>query len=529
MLRCLLFAAIFGSAAVSYGHFIFVVPEKDGESARVVFSEGLEPDENVDMATISGTKLQARNRAGESAVLPWKAEEHAYRIDLDANETLVVYGTCECGVMSRGGSKPFLLVYHPKTVVAGTFDGKNGLGKDVPVEIIPQGKSGALSFKLIAEGKPVPDAELTVIDPEGKQTQVKTNSEGQSPTFSATGRYGVWARYFVASSGTRDGKAYEEVRHYPTLVVDVADGSNGAAVRKFAELPEATSSFGAVVCDGWLYVYGGHTAQTHAYSTEAVSGRFHRLKLADGKTWEELSGGPGLQGMNLATHGGKIYRVGGMQPRNKPKEKEDVYSLADCSVFDPATKAWSSLEPLPLPRSSHDVAVVGDRLYVIGGWNMRGSDGNDWLTNMQVLDLAKPKSAWKSIEQPFNRRALIAAVHNGKIHVLGGFDSNDEPHLQVNIFDPQSNKWTTGPDIPGHKFNGFAPAACTLDGKLYISVADGGMYRLNEAAHRWDEVARTTPRIVHRLAPHAGQILVVGGASKGGNFNLIEAVDVTGK
>src|SRR6185312_2703718 len=101
-----------------------------------------------------------------------------------------------------------------------------------------------------------------------------------------------------------------------------------------------------VVSNGWLYVYGGHIAHTHVYSTAAVSGRFERLNLADTNTnrkWEALPGGPALQGLNLVAYDGKIYRVGGMGPRNQPREKQETFSVADCARFDPATKQWEPL------------------------------------------------------------------------------------------------------------------------------------------------------------------------------------------
>src|SRR5688500_6006800 len=59
-----------------------------------------------------------------------------------------------------------------------------------------------------------------------------------------------------------------------------ADGSPPRAMTLRA-LPEPTSSFGAAVADGWLYVYGGHVSPTHAYSTSAVSGHFARRRLRD--------------------------------------------------------------------------------------------------------------------------------------------------------------------------------------------------------------------------------------------------------
>lgn len=515
-------------------HFLFIVPESGAPSAKVVFSEDLQNDEDVDISIVDSSKLFARDVEGKDAPVALEKADAKRGIKLTPDRTAVLYGTCEAGVMQRGDSPTFLLVYHPKTILGNAFNKKAALGDKAPAELIPVGKAGELRFQLVAGGKPVADSELTVILPDGEQKKAKTNADGQTEAFKAMGRYGVWARHFENASGERDGKKYEQIRHYPTLVVDVTDPATNPAkstvkntdLPTLAPMPEAASSFGAVACDGWLYVYGGHIVRTHYYSTAAVSRRFHRLNLKDGKTWEELPGGPGLQGMNLAACNGKIYRVGGMEPRNKPSEETDNHSVADCVCFDPAKGKWEAIAPLPDPRSSHDVAVVGEKLYVIGGWNMSGEEGEDWLPHMLVMDLAAEKPEWTKIEQPFQRRALIAAVNDGKIYAIGGFTEDETISLDVDIFDTNTGKWSSGPKLPGPEMNGFAPAACTVDGKVYVSVGNGHLYQLNEAAGRWDHVTSNTPRIVHRLAPHGSKILVLGGAAKGDNFDLIEVIEV---
>ncbi|HEX8914792.1 MAG TPA: kelch repeat-containing protein, partial [Humisphaera sp.] len=300
-----------------------------------------------------------------------------------------------------------------------------------------------------------------------------------------------------------------------------------AAASSVPKLPEATSSFGAVACDGYLYVYGGHVARTHIYHTAAVSGRFARIKLDGGTAWEELPAGPALQGMNLAAHGGKVYRVGGMRPRNAAGERADVVSVADCARFDPATRTWEPLPPLPQPRSSHDVVVAGDTLLVVGGWNMKGRiSASEWLGGAVALDLSAEQPAWRPVAQPFERRALTAAVRRGKVYVIGGFTADDEPVRRVDVYDPKAGTWSTAPELPGKAANGFSPAACAVGDDLYASVADGTLYRLDDAAGRWAPVASGAQRIVHRLVPDAGRILILGGASKGENLDLIEQVDV---
>jgi N-acetylneuraminic acid mutarotase len=261
-------------------------------------------------------------------------------------------------------------------------------------------------------------------------------------------------------------------------------------------MPEASSSFGAVASDGWLYVYGGHVVRTHSYSTEAVSGKFNRLNLADGRTWESLPDGPKLQGMNLVAHRGRVYRVGGMQPLNAPGQAQDIRSVAEVARFDPATRRWEALAPLNDARSSHDVAVVGDTLFVVGGWNLRGSQPTEWPDGMEVMDLSAATPAWRRVPQPFKRRALTATALDGKVYVLGGFDEQSQVVRRVSIYDVASAQWSVGPDLPGGTMSGFGPAACVVDGRLFVSIDDGSVYRLDGAV--WQLVGKGTPRIVHR-------------------------------
>lgn len=530
-LALLFMFAIYGQ---SQAHFLFVVPSADRTSAQVILSEDLQPDENVEVGVVDPAKLLVRDNDGKDTALQIAKKEPAREVALPTKNAELVHGVCDLGVMQRGSLPPFLLMYHPKTILGAPFGKQSQLGAAAAIELNALGKPGDLQFQLMAKGKPVADAELTVISPDGSQKKTRTDASGKTESFAPMGRYGVWARYSEPTPGEVDGKSYQEIRRYPTLVVDINDGvdlqpnaaKQASKHAKLSPMPVAASSFGAVASDGWLYIYGGHIARTHNYDTQAVSHQFHRLNLADGKTWEELPGGPGLQGMNLAACAGKIYRIGGMEPRNKPGDETDNHSVADCACFDPAKGKWESITPLPVPRSSHDVAVVGQKLYVIGGWNMLGEDGEKWCSDMLVMDLSAKNPEWKKLEQPFERRALIAAVAGRKIYVIGGFPEEEIPSLNVDIYDTNTGKWSSGPKLPGRVVNGFAPAACTLDGQVYASVADGSLYRLNAAADGWDLVTHTTPRIVHRLAPHGSKILVLGGASKGENFDLIEVVDL---
>lgn len=310
----------------------------------------------------------------------------------------------------------------------------------------------------------------------------------------------------------------------------IAAGTVGAEENdaKFPPLPKGVSSLGAIACDGYLYVYGGHAGKTHTYDTEGVLGTFQRLKLDGGTEWEKLPGGRILQGMNLACHNGKIYLVGGMEPRNAPGEPTDNHSVVDARRFDPKTGKWEELPPLPAARSSHDLVVVDDTLVVVGGWQMRGRGiSSVWHDTALTLNLQDKNATWKQIPQPFKLRALTAAVVGKKVYILGGLGAEGTDKA-VDVYDMESGEWSKGPELPGRDRAAFSPAACVLDGRLLLNTSAGPLFRLTEDGQGWEQVGETKQgRMVHRLIPHGDAVILVGGAGRGGNFADLELIKLT--
>jgi hypothetical protein len=141
-----------------------------------------------------------------------------------------------------------------------------------------------------------------------------------------------------------------------------------------------------------------------------------------------------------------------------------------------------------------------------------------------VLDLSARKPEWKGVPQPFRRRALIASAYRDKLYVIGGFDEKNQIVRNVSIYDPKTAVWSEGPELPEGAGRAFAPAAVVHGGSLYTSVSDGTLLRLNEPSRIWEKGGSATGRVAHRLVSHGGNVLVIGGASGGKNFDLIEAV-----
>lgn len=298
----------------------------------------------------------------------------------------------------------------------------------------------------------------------------------------------------------------------------------------YPPLPKAITSFGAVECDGFIYVYGGHAGKAHGYSSDTSLGTFHRLPKGGGTAWEELPGGTKLIGLNLATAGGKVYRVGGMEAKNKATEKAEMNSVAEVAVFDPKTKTWADSVPLPAGRSSHDVVGVGSKLVVVGGWQMKANDNSVWADTALVLDTAAKEPKWEAVPQPFKRRALTAAALGGKVYVIGGMTDTNETVRKVSVLDVATGKWSDGPEFPGTERTGFSPAATTVGGKLVLNTSDKSVYVLNEQGTAWDKVGATSEsRFVHRLVPGGTNewVVAVAGVGPMGSHNTSEVVKLT--
>ncbi|HEX4612835.1 MAG TPA: DUF4198 domain-containing protein [Urbifossiella sp.] len=222
-MKRLLVAVLVGlvAAAGVRAHFAFILPEADGNAAKVVFSDELAPDAAVNIEKLANTKLTLRDAAGKDSPLEWKKGEGFYLVNLPGGGPRVVYGVTEYGVLQKGDTHPFRLTYYPKALIGDVPAAKAVVGGPLVVEIVPSGGAGTTRFQVLHQGKAAADVEATVLVPGGEKKAVKTDKGGFTPEFAPSGRYGVTARVTDAKAGEYAGKAFAESRHYATLVVDV--------------------------------------------------------------------------------------------------------------------------------------------------------------------------------------------------------------------------------------------------------------------------------------------------------------------
>ncbi|MBX3433409.1 MAG: hypothetical protein KF847_08825 [Pirellulales bacterium] len=437
-------------------------------------------------------------------------------------------GVLACPV-AYGNYNGMLLTYHAKGCL-GSDPAKWASCPELKLDATPQIAAGKLLVTAVWEGKPLVGAKATLLPASGESTSATTDDRGIAEfSVPASGLTGcIVERLDKNAKGRANDAPYSTAVDYATVSFEIPAGVQPNL--KVAPLPNPVASFGGAVSGGRLYVYSGHTGEEHAHSRDNLSGKFLRIKLSsDGdSSWEDLPMGTPLQGLPLVAHRGKLYRVGGLSFRNAAEEEEDMHSVDEFAAFDPRAKSWTELPPLPEARSSHDAAVVGDALYVVGGWTLSGSSPGNWLPTAWAYHLTRAGAAWEALPSPpFKRRALAAAAWDGKLAAIGGMDDAGKVSRRCDLFDPVSGQWTRLPDLPGSGMDGFGVSAWAIEDRLFASSADGVLYCLSPGADEWTEAGELeTPRFFHRLLPTGdGGLLAVAGASpEEGHVATVETI-----
>jgi N-acetylneuraminic acid mutarotase len=193
---------------------------------------------------------------------------------------------------------------------------------------------------------------------------------------------------------------------------------------------------------------------------------------------------------------------------------------------------YSLGSPMPTPRSEAAIANIGTNIYVLGGSpgtkdtvEVYDSLKDSWISSTDGKDNGDSTGSVIVPPLPVAVNHAAAASYNGKIYLVGGFMEDRIPSNKLFIYDPTTNKWQPGADMP------TARAALTVNfvnGTLYAiggTNLESKSLSTNEAydptENVWKEMApMPTPRQHLASAVLDGILYAFGGRDSGPSTNV---------
>ncbi len=144
--------------------------------------------------------------------------------------------------------------------------------------------------------------------------------------------------------------------------------------------------------------------------------------------------------------------------------------LTTVEVLNSSTKRWSSVSPLPIGCSHLTTAVVGDTLYLLGGWTGLSSRNKQMfsislraLVSHAVSTPRAPPPTWEVTGTELTCSTAVS-LHDSLLAV-GGRDGHRRSST-ISLYNPQTRQWTKVGDVPA----ALSSCSCTVlpSGELIV-------------------------------------------------------------
>jgi N-acetylneuraminic acid mutarotase len=197
-------------------------------------------------------------------------------------------------------------------------------------------------------------------------------------------------------------------------------------------MPHPVHHAAVTALNGKMYLFGGFDLPASGPpGWNPVNDAWEYDPTSDG--WRALAPMPTLRGGGVAAVvGGKIYVIGGAGPvpdASAPviRPRQPQRSLATVEEYDPATNKWRARAPMPTPCNHMGGEAVNGKIYVIGG-RLSGAFIIGFPGNINLVQVYDPAAdSWATkTPMPTARSGLNTASLNGIIYVAGGEVQDDK-------------------------------------------------------------------------------------------------------
>ena len=259
-----------------------------------------------------------------------------------------------------------------------------------------------------------------------------------------------------------------------------------------------------------LHARSAHNVVAYAGGIIALAGSgaagatISAVEHFDGSTWRTIATLPG-NGLNApasAVVGNRVYVIGGFNGvSNVPS--------SDMHIYDIASGTWSRGAPLPAPRGGHAAVALDGRIHVFGGGNSQST-----IADHSMYDPGT--NSWTERAQlPFPRGSPAGVVYNQRIFSIGG-RSGSSDFGAVDVYDPRTNTWTSDGTIDPVGTAG----AVFYNGTIYLFGGESQarresvrtVLRYDRATHTWQhDTPMPTGRNYARAIVFGDHVYLIGG------------------
>jgi hypothetical protein len=225
--------------------------------------------------------------------------------------------------------------------------------------------------------------------------------------------------------------------------------------------------------------------------------------------------------------GNQIYVAGGFEG-NKPSSAVERYDIE--------RKRWSMAAPMPVSLNHHAAVVYHGMLYVVDGFmgDKRSFEQSNGLAVGMLLRYDPVRSSWRELAPPPTKRGAIAAgVIGDRLYVAGGFSPDAGELGSLEIYDFKTGRWSAGPSMA---FPRDHVAGAVSRGKLYVVGGRTDLLaltgdvatveRFDPAAGRWERAPDLQRvRSAATAVTSGDSIVVFGGEETAGTIGVTELFD----
>ncbi len=181
----------------------------------------------------------------------------------------------------------------------------------------------------------------------------------------------------------------------------------------------------------------------------------------------------------------KFYLVCGIQ------DGHWTGNVAWLDEYDPQTNQWKQLPDAPIARDHFRAAVVGNKLYCIGGAQSNAMEKkllDKTIAEVDVYDFNTNKWSVASAKLPTLRAGTSSVVVKNQILVIGGESTAQKiSHNEVEAYNTKTDEFTTLPPLVAGR---HAAGALYYDKKVYTTAGvgnSGGSPLLNSIEYFGDK------------------------------------------